>query len=118
MEPFTPKNIASLVHWLDFSSSETYGNADLSKLENFADVMGNMVDITVNGNVGYKVNANGDLNAIYVNASKTSLSFKTSKAGKNPEVSWHINWFLNRHRTKNFVPQRHSEQRWVRLRIV
>ena len=86
VEPFTPKNIASLVHWLDFSSSETYGNADLSKLESFADVMGNMVDITVNGNVGYKVNANGDLNAIYVNASKTSLSFKTSKAGKNPEV--------------------------------
>jgi hypothetical protein len=85
-EEFTPRSISSLVHWLDFSSIETYGNADLSKLTSFVDAMGNMAEATVNGNVGYKVKANGDLNAIYVNASKTALTFKTSKAGKNPEI--------------------------------
>ena len=44
IDEFAPKSISSLVHWLDFSSIETYGNADLSKLTSFSDAMGNMVE--------------------------------------------------------------------------
>ena len=88
VEPFHPLQISSLTHWFDFSSKETYGSYNLTKVSGFTDICSNATEKTVNGNVAYRTNgaSSKGLGAIYVDASKTALSFKTSKVGKNPEI--------------------------------